>query len=347
MSIFDATRRIGATVAAVGLTAGALAAAPAAEAATYEWTFQTTESAGSPLVKMQKDWAERVNVMSDGEIKIEILPVGAVVPNTQTLNAIGSGVLDGHITDPSYFSGQNPAFGMLGNLVGAWSDPMQFLEYMNYGGGEALYNELVEPYGVHLIGATAAGLESFVSSRPIRSVEDLEGLKMRAPQGMVNNVFSNAGATPVNLPTSEVYTALEKGVIDAADYNTFANNQQLGLHQFAPYPVYPGFHSLPMGAVSLNKETWDELPEHLKVLLETSVDHMAYDITFRLQQLDMKAVDKARGNGDIEIIDLPAAERAKFRRIARKEWAVWAEKNDMTRKVYDSVVAFLEKRDLM
>ncbi|MCS4503629.1 Lactate-binding periplasmic protein [wastewater metagenome] len=338
--------RLAAAVASAALVAGSLAAGPA-QAATYEWKFQTTESAGSPLVKIQKDWAERVNEMTDGRVKIEILPVGAVVPPSQTLTAVGSGILQGHITDPSYFSGKNPAFGMLGNLVGAWSDPMQFIEYMNYGGGEELYNQLVEPYGVHLIGASVAGLESLVSSRPIREIEDLKGLKMRAPQGMVNNVFSKAGATPVNLPTSEVYTALEKGVIDAADYNTFANNQQLGLHEFAPYPIYPGFHSMPMGAVSINKDVWSELPDDLKTILETSVDYLAVDTAFRMHQLDLKAVAKARKNDDIEIIDLPKAERAKFRRIAQKEWANWAEKNEMCQKVYDSVVAFLKQRDLM
>lgn len=316
-------------------------------AAEYEWTMQTSETAGEPQYEIKKAWAKNVETMSDGRVKIEILPTGAVVPHNQTLEAVGAGILQGHLTDPSYFSGQNPAFSMLGNLVGAWGDPLEFLEYMKYGGGEQLYNELVEPYGVHLICAAATGLEALVSKKPIRSVADLKGLKIRAPEGMVYDIFTKAGAAPVNLPGSEVYTGLEKGVIDAADYTVFATNQAQGLHSFARYPNYPGFHSLPMVAVSLNKQIWDGLPVDVKTMLKISCDAMAYDLVFTLKGLDLKAVEEARKDPNIEIIDLPPEERKKFRAIAEQEWAVWAKKNELTQKTYDSVVKFLKERNLM
>ncbi|MDR5861266.1 TRAP transporter substrate-binding protein [Halomonas eurihalina] len=318
-----------------------------AQAAEYEWTFQTSETAGEPQFEMKKAWAENVEKMSDGRIAIEILPVGSVVQANQTLQAVKSGILQGHLTDPSYFTGQNPAFGMIGNLVGAWSDPYDFLDYMNNAGGEELYNKLVEPYGLHLIGAAATGLESLPSTKPIRSVEDMKGLKLRAPEGMVYNIFEAAGATPVNLPGSEVYTGLEKGVIDAADYTVFATNHAQGLHEFAPYPLYPGFHSLPMVSVSLNKELWDGLPEDLQSILETSVNSLAYEMVAQLKTRDLEAVREARDNPDIEIIDLPAEERVKFRNIAKDEWANWAEKNEITQEFYDSVVGYLENHNLM
>ncbi|MCD6009406.1 MAG: TRAP transporter substrate-binding protein [Pseudomonadota bacterium] len=330
------------------LTAAVLGAmAFSAQAAEYEWTFQTSETAGEPQFEMKKQWAENVETMSDGRISIEILPVGAVVQANQTLQAVRSGILQGHLTDPSYFSGQNPAFGMMGNLVGAWSDPYNFLDYMNNGGGEAIYDKLAEQYGVHLIGAAATGLESLPSTRPIKSVEDLQGLKLRTPEGMVSNVFEKAGATPVNLPGSEVYTSLEKGVIDAADYTVFATNQAQGLHEFANYPSYPGFHSLPMVAVSLNKEIWDGLPEDLKAILTTSVDAMAYKMVGELKTRDLQAVREARQDPDITIVDLPAEERAKFRAIAKKEWSQWADKNEITQEFYKSVVSYLENQNLL
>nr|WP_298374131.1 TRAP transporter substrate-binding protein [uncultured Halomonas sp.] len=318
-----------------------------AQAAEYEWTFQTSETSGEPQFEIKKAWADEVEEKSDGRIQIEILPVNAVVQANQTLQAVKSGILQGHLTDPSYFTGQNPAFGMLGNLVGAWGDPEEFLDYMRNAGGEELYNELVEPYGLHLIGAAATGLEALPSKRAIRTVDDLKGLKLRAPEGMVYNIFEKAGATPVNLPGSEVYTALEKGVIDAADYTVFATNYQQGLYEFAPYPSYPGFHSLPMVAVSLNKDIWDSLPDDLKSMLESTVVDMGDEMVAKLKELDQKAVEEVRQNPDIEIIDLPDEERAKFRNIAEEEWAAWAEKNDMTRKVYDSVTAYLKENDLM
>ncbi|GAB2801899.1 TRAP transporter substrate-binding protein DctP [Halomonas shantousis] len=321
--------------------------ASVAQAAEYEWTFQTSETSGEPQFEIKKEWAEDVEAMSGGRISIEILPVNAVVQANQTLQAVKSGILQGHMTDPSYFTGQNSAFGMIGNLVGAWSDPYDFLDYMNNAGGEELYNELVEPYGLHLIGAAATGLESLPSSRPIRTIEDMKGLKLRAPEGMVYNIFEKAGATPVNLPGSEVYTSLEKGVIDAADYTVFATNQAQGLHEFANYPNYPGFHSLPMVSVSLNKQIWDSLPDDLKAILETSVDAMAYEMVAELKTRDMAAVREARQDPDIEIIDMAPEERAKFRNIAKDEWAAWAERSEMNQKIYDSVVAYLEDHNLM
>ncbi|HKJ94400.1 MAG TPA: TRAP transporter substrate-binding protein [Gammaproteobacteria bacterium] len=337
------TKRLAVVAATLGFALGAQAAL----AAKYEWTFQTSETAGEPQFKIKKEWAHNVEVMSDGQIKIQILPTGAVVPSDQTLDAVSSGILQGHLTDPSYFTGLNPAFGMIGNLVGAWSDPMDFLEYMKEGPGEKIYNKLVEPYGVHLIGAAATGLESLPSKRPIRKVSDLKGLKIRAPEGMVYNVFERAGATPVNLPGSEVYTSLQKGVIDAADYTVFATNQDQGLHKFAPYPNYPGFHSLPMVAVSINKKIWDGLPDNLKAILKTSVDAMAYEMVFKLKERDLKAVKKARENPDVHIIDMSDKERAKFRHIAQKEWKVWAKKNALCQQIYDTTVTFLKDRHLM
>ena len=164
---------------------------------------------------------------------------------------------------------------------------------------------------------------------------------------MVYEIFSKAGASPVNLPGSEVYTGLEKGVIDAADYTVFSTNQAQGLHQFARYPNYPGFHSLPMVAVSINKEIWDGLPEDIKTAMEVATDDLAYDLVFKLKARDLDAVEEARADPNIEIIDMAPEERKKFRNIAKEEWANWAKKNELTQKVYDSVVAFLTKRNLM
>lgn len=321
--------------------------AAGAQAAEYEWTFQTSETSGEPGFTHKKAWTENVKKMTNGRIEIEILPVNAVVKHNETLEAVSSGILQGHLTDPSYFSGRDEAFGMLGNLVGAWGDPLEFLEYMKYNGGEELYNELVEPYGVHLIGAGATVVEAFVSKKPIRTVDDLKGLKLRAPEGMVYNIFRKAGATPVNLPGSEVYTALEKGVIDAADYTAFSTNHQQGLHAFAQYPNYPGFHSLPMIAVSINKDIWDGLPDDLKGILETSVDAYAYEVAGRMKVGDLEAAREARADPSITVIDMSPTERAKFRNIAKEEWKVWAEKSEMNKKIYDSVVVFLTDRNLM
>lgn len=319
----------------------------AAQAAEYEWKFQASETSGEPSFKIKQAWADRVGIMTNGQVEIEVMPINSIVGPTETLQAASSGIIQGHMTDPSYFSGQDPAFGMLGNLVGAWNDPYDFLEYMKHGGGEELYNELVEPYGMHLIAAAAFPLESIPSTKPIETIEDFGGLKIRAPQGMVYNIFERIGATPVNLPGSEVYTGLEKGVIDAADSTVLSNNEAMGLHAFAPYPLYPGFHSMPMIAISLNKEIWDGLPEGLQLTLETAFDGMAYDLIAQLKQQDIETLQKLQENPEVHPFDLPAEERKKFSAAAEQEWKEWAGRNEMTQKVYDSATSFLKSRNLL
>lgn len=318
-----------------------------AQAAEYEWKFQASETSGEPSFKIKQEWADKVTEMTNGRVEIEILPINAIVGPTETLTAVSSGILQGHMTDPSYFSGQDPAFGMLGNLVGAWQNPYDFLEYMKYGGGEDLYNELANPYGTQLISAATFPLESVPSTVPIETLEDFEGLKIRAPQGMVYNIFERIGASPVNLPGSEVYTGLEKGVIDAADSTVLSNNDSMGLHAFAPYPLYPGFHSMPMIAVSMNKEIWDGLPSELQTTLEVAFDGMAYDLIARLKAQDIETLQKLKEDPDVHPYDLPAEERKKFRQAAEQEWAEWADENEMTQKIYESATAFLRSRNLL
>ncbi len=316
-------------------------------AADYVWTFQTSAQAGDNFFPIEEAWAERVGELSDGRIDITVVPVGTVVGHTETLEAVGAGILNGHITDPSYFSGKDPAFAMLGNLVGAWSAPEQMFDYMQNGGGKELFNELVNPYGLQFLGASATGVEAFLSTKPIYGVDDLKGIKMRAPEGMVQEVFAAAGAAPVNLPGSEVYTSLEKGVIDAADYTVFSTNHAQGMHEFAKYPLYPGFHSMPVIEVSINKATYDDLPDDLKAILNDSVPVFAADMVAQLDVQNAKAAAEAEADPDITIINWSDEERAKFRAIAKGQWANWATRSEMAGKAYESVTAYLVSAGLL
>ncbi|ODC03251.1 C4-dicarboxylate ABC transporter substrate-binding protein [Terasakiispira papahanaumokuakeensis] len=314
--------------------------------AQQEWKFQINVNAGDDQYKIAQQWAEDVAQRSNGEITIELLPSSAIVGNNETLDAVGAGILQGHITDPSYFAGKNPAFAVYGNMVGAWSDPYQFLGYMRNAGGEDRYNALVEPYNVHLIRAGAMIPEALVSKRKIETMEDFKGLKIRAPEGMVSNIFQLAGAAPVNLPTSEVYTALEKGVIDAADYTVFATNYTQGYHRFAPYAIYPGFHSMPMMAVSLNKDIWDELSPDDQQMLRDSIDDFVDHLYQQLTEADQEQVEIAKQDG-VKFSTLSPDELKKFRATAQSEWENWRDKSPQAKEAVDSMIQYLKDQDLL
>ncbi|MEZ9231425.1 TRAP transporter substrate-binding protein [Vibrio amylolyticus] len=316
-------------------------------AADFNLKIQSSDPSGDLNYKVQQDWAERVEKMSNGRIEVDLLPVGAVVKHTETLGAIKMGILDGHITATGYFSGKDPAFGLIGNMVGAWSDTTELLQYMNYGGGNELMTELYAPYGVQFVGASTTGVEAFISKKPIDSVDDLKGLKLRAPEGLVQQVFAAAGATPVNLPGSEVFTGLSKGVIDAADYTVFSTNQKAGMNDVAHHPIYPGFHSLPLIDISISQKKWDKMPEDLQVMLKASVRDFSYDITTQLKIADQAAVKVAQANPDITIHDWSQEERKKFREIAKGQWKVFAERSPSAEKVYESVTYFLQDNGLL
>ncbi|WP_020682666.1 TRAP transporter substrate-binding protein DctP [Marinobacterium rhizophilum] len=329
----------------LALTAACLLSSTAAAA--QDWTFQINVNAGDDEYGIAQEWARSVADETQGEINIEILPGGAIVGNGETLEAVGAGILQGHISDPGYFSGKNPAFAIYGNMVGAWSDPYQFLDYMRNAGGETRYNKLVEPYNVHLIRAGAVGAEALISKRKIEHLSDFKGLKIRAPEGMVSNIFSLVGAAPVNLPGSEVFTALEKGVIDAADYTVFSTNYSQGYHKYAPFAAYPGFHSLPMKSISINKTIWDGLTQEQKTLLEHSVDEFTDNLISKLKQKDLEQVAKARETGDVTITTLSEAELVQFRNAARSEWDTWRSKNADTKDAVDSIQAYLTEKGLL
>ncbi|MCG7625876.1 TRAP transporter substrate-binding protein [Epibacterium sp. Ofav1-8] len=331
---------IKATLVATTLAGGALAQ-------DYSLRFQSSDPAGNPNFQLQTRWTEMVEEKTGGKVAIELLPVESIVAHNETQDAIAAGILDGHVTDTSYFSGKDPAFGLIANPVGAWSAPEEMFTFMRTGGGNELMQELLAPYGLHFIGATTPGLEAFVSAVPLEGVDDLKGLKMRAPEGLVQQVFAAAGAAPVNLPGSEVFTSLDKKVIEAADYTVFSTNQAQGMHDVAKHPVYPGFHSMPLVEISMNKAKWDAMPAEIQAAITESVEEFADLQVATLREADLAAVEAAKASGEVTVHDWPAAERAKFRSIATGEWEQVASRSDNAQKVYDTLTAYLKGAGLL
>lgn len=313
----------------------------------YDLKFQSSDNSGTAAFEVQQAWAEHVGEMSDGRIKVEMLPVGSIVEYNETLDAVGAGILSGHITDSSYFTGKDPAFALIGNPVGAYSSPEELRAFFTEGGGTDLYNEILNPYGVQFIGPAAQTPESVPSKVPIDSVEDLQGVKIRAPEGMVQTTFAAAGASPVNLPQSEVFTSLDKGVISAADATTLATNDSMGLHDVAKHPIYPGFHSLPLNEVSINKATWDEMSPEDQQILTDSVAWYADELATRIRARDEAVAEELRASGDVTLHAWSEEEKKKFRQIAQEQWEAFAQQSENAQKVYEALSSYLQSRGLL
>lgn len=334
-------RLIHAATMALMLTAGGAAAQD------FTFKFQSSDPAGNPNFEFQKGWTDLVAEKSGGKIQIELLPVGSVVEYNETLDAVAAGILDGQICDSSYWAGKDPAFGLISNPVGAWSSPEQMIDFVENGGGKELMQELLGSYGLHFIGVSTPGLEAFVSRKPLDGVDDLQGLKMRSPEGPIANVFAAAGASPVNLPSSEVFTSLDKGVVDAADYSVFSVNQAQGLNEVAPHPVYPGFHSLPLVEVSMNAAKWGALPDDLKAVMEETVKEFQQTQLAGNRAADEEALAEAEADPNITVHNWSEEERAKLRALGVAEWEKVAGQSPAAQKVFDTLTTYLRDNDLL
>lgn len=331
-------------VAGLVLSAG-LAAAPA-YAETITWKMQSLMPAGSSANKQFETFAQHVDQMSAGRLKIEVVPIDSIVQSDETLDAISQGILDGHFGSVGYFAGQDPAFGVLGHFLAGYETPEQFRMFYEQGGGLEIARELYSEYNVHFVGAAFWQPEAIPSRKPLRSVDDFKDLKMRAPGGVAGQVFSAMGASVVTLPGSEVFQALSSGVVDATDYSTLGQNAQVGLYDVAKFTIYPSITSMPATDISVNSDKWNALPDDLKAIVESAASEFASNLATATFLDDQAALTKIKGEG-VEIINWAPEERRKLRQLAADAMKTYAEESELAKKAYDAHIAFMTKINLL
>ena len=308
--------------------------------------FQMSSKAGDWAHTYMGEKAKILSDLTDGKLQIEGLPTKSVVPHRETIDAVANGILDGDFNAIAYFAGRDPAFAIMGDLIAGYDTPKQYQEYCMHGGGKEMLQKIYDsvlPGKILVLGCGPYGKEALVSKVPINGVADLKGVKIRSPEGLAADVFRRAGASPSSIPFSEVYTSLEKGIVDAADASVYINNSASGFHKIAKYPLFPGIHSMANLQVIINKRVFDKLSDSEKVILEA----MTYKIwtakrrEANLQGLDQVAKDKA--GGDLTIIDWPLEERMKFRKIAVDAWNAAAAKSPLAKEALESNLAYMRK----
>ena len=339
-------RRALAAGALCGVFASVAVSTGPAAAQEFRWKMQSIWQAGTINQRVFEDFCAKVETLTGGRLAIDPLPVGAVVAYNETLDAVSVGILDAQHGGSGYFAGKDPAFAILADLNGGYEDARQIHMWLNYGGGIELARELYARYGLHYVGGVSWGIESIPSKTPIRTLEDFRGVKLRAPEGMSQIIFQRIGAAPVNIPGAEVYTALERGVVEAADWGTLGMNDDLGYHAIAPYPLFPGFHSAPMADVAVNMERWNALPDDIALLVEMAVRDFNRDMVERIGMQDAAVAAGAAANG-VELIDWSREERRKFREVAVPVWAEYASGSPMAQRMYESHIAFLRRLGLL
>ncbi|MEZ5658215.1 MAG: TRAP transporter substrate-binding protein [Burkholderiaceae bacterium] len=299
---------------------------------------------------MTEKWGPKLATMSGGDLKVEVLPTKAVVPHRETIDAVANGILDGDLNAVAYFAGRDPAFALMGDLIAGYDTAEQMQTFCMHGGGKEVLQKIYDKYTkgqVHVVGCGPYTREALVSRIPIKGIADMKGVKIRSPEGLAAEVFKRAGATPVSLPFSEVYTSLEKGIVDAADASAYVNNTASGMHKIAKYPIYPGIHSMAVLQFIVNKRVWDKLSDAHKTMLEVWYT-AAYTSMRRDADLeDKRLVEKDRAGGDITVVDWPQEDRNKFRAIAVQAWQDVAAKSPLAKEALDAHLKFMKQYGLL
>lgn len=328
----------------VALAASVTAVASTAEA--RELTVQTSFNAGDFSTRyLTETWLPKLAERTGGRVTLTFVPNGAVVPAKETPEAVAAGVLDGDFTSVNYFAGLEPAYAILGDLISGYDTPEQMLGFCRDGGGEAQMQKAADSVTggeVHVIACGPYSREALPARTPIRTYEDLAGKKIRSPEGLAAAVFSAAGASPVSIPFSEVFGALEKGIVDAADASAYVNNDATGLQDVAPYPLFPGIHSMPSMQFTLNKEVWEELSAEDQAALRGWWYEAMYAMAAEVAKKDLELAARDDASDKIEVIDWAQADRDKLRVTARAQWEEYAKKSPLAKEALDANLAYMK-----
>ena len=219
---------------AVGAVALAVGMAGAASAQDHTLRIQTHFSPESLNGKNAQQFADNVEVMSGGRLKIEMFYSSSVVKSTETFDAAVNGVLDGDMTGGAYQTGKNPAFQFVGDIMGGYDTPWQQYAWLYYGGGiRCRLSRPVQPvqHAAHRLVGLRVRRSHVVIGAAWRARADLVDWKFRSPPGLETEIFAELGASPIVMDFTEIFTALETGIIDGADASGLAtNNVGLGLY---------------------------------------------------------------------------------------------------------------------
>jgi TRAP-type mannitol/chloroaromatic compound transport system substrate-binding protein len=312
-------------------------AASVAVAATFAATTAMTASAQETTLRIQTHYApetvsgrlaaqyiEDVQTMSGGNITVEMFYSSSVVKSVETFDAAATGILDCDMTGGGYQTGKNSAFQFVGDIMGGYETPYQQLSWLYYGGGLEAAAPLYNKYGMELIGWWVYGQESFASSKPIAKVADFDGWKFRSPPGMETKIFEKLGASPIVMDFTEIFTALETGIIDGADASGLANNVGLGLYDIVKYANFPGFHSMPSDHLACNKAVFDEMPAAHQRIMKVAMEALALRTALTFEKANAEAAATLRAQG-VTLSQWAPEELQKFRDAAQATWPEFAD----------------------
>jgi TRAP-type mannitol/chloroaromatic compound transport system substrate-binding protein len=331
-------------VAAAGASALAAPMIATAQTATT-LRFQSTWPSKDIFHEYALDFAKKVNDMASGKLKIEVLPAGAVVPAFQLLDAVSKGTLDGGHGVVAYHYGKNSALALWGSGPSFGMDPNMLLAWHNYGGGKEMLEEIYKSLSLDVVSYLYGPMPTQPFGwfkKPIAKAEDLKGVKFRTV-GLAVDMYTDMGAAVNPLPGGEIVPALDRGLIDGAEFNNASSDKLLGFPDVVKNCMLQSFHqSGEQFEILFNKTKLAALPAELKSIIDYAVQAASADMSWKAIERNSKDYIDLKKQG-VKFYKTPDA-------ILRGQLAAWDKimakkggENAMFKKILDSQKAFAER----
>lgn len=335
-----------------GLGSGAALAACAPQSETqsntrftehFSWKMVTTWIPNFPgLGTGANTLARYIGELSGGRFEVQVYGAGELLPALETFDAVSQGAVELGHGAAYYWRGKTQAaqffatvpFGMNAHEMNAW---------LYYGGGLELWREIYEPFNLLPFPAGNTGVQmGGWFNKTIDSMEDLRGLKMRIP-GIGGEVLRRAGGTPVNLPNSEIFTALQTGSIDATEWVSPYNDLALGLHQAARYYYYPGWQEPgPTLECIVNLDAWNTLPEDLQAIVRVACQAVTLDMISEFMARNPISLAQLAQDDTVQILKFPETVLAGLKSLTLEVLDEIAAEDAKFAKIWASYRAFME-----
>jgi TRAP-type mannitol/chloroaromatic compound transport system substrate-binding protein len=314
----------------------------------YNWKMTSAYPKGSPFYMdgpgSATDLARRIREMSDGRLNIQVFGAGELIPAFEGFDAVRAGTVEMNHANAYFWTGKTAAaqyftavpFGLNFQGMNGW---------LYDGGGNELWNEVYAPFGMVAMPCGNTGVQmTGWFKKEIKSVSDLRGLKMRIP-GLAGKVYANLGVDVKVLPGGEIFPALERGVIDAAEFVGPFQDRRLGLHRAAKFYYTTGWHEpSTVSELLINKAAWDKLPKDLQAIVSNAAAACNAISEGWCQKANSDALEDLKKQGVIAR-PLPDEVIKALRVETEKVLLEAASKDPMTKKVHDSYFAFKAKFD--
>jgi len=329
-------------------TAAVAAAAPAIvrAQASVTWRMQTLWDGGTTAQKFEEKFVARVAELTGGKFKINLFSAGQIAPPAQAFDAVRGGAFELMKTFDGYEAGKIPSLAFTSTIPFGFPESDQYEAWFYERGGLDLARQAYAPAGLFYIAPTVYGQEPLHSKVPIRKMSDLQGKKGRFV-GLASTVMGAMGVAVTPMPTGEVYSALDKGVVDLADRGDLMSNYDSGLAEVAKYIILPGFHQ-PTTATSYvaNKAAYDKLPAEFKAALAVAAREVSGAFRQHILVNDAVVLEKYKAKG-CDIFYMPETEVKSARPKALEAWRTATKGEALATKILDSQSAFMKQLGLL